>query len=687
MSTFCAVVDKILIRDENNEEHPLILNFWDMGGQKLYHATHRFFFSEKALYLLVWDKVTSEKAKNNPENGIDFLYDYWLDMAHNLGKASPVIMVQSQVEKPEQIIYPDDLNQLKEEYNVLDSLHLGAQTPFRLDRVESAIKEAFRENEKLSNSVKICLPESWFYLKKELQAFAKSGIHYISLEKFIEHCKRNKISESAHGTLLKYLHDIGSVLYFGDLEQLKDMVIINPLWIINIVYKILDRELEWRKGQFDKAYIREKLKPKEKEDLDLSDKEIDKFLEMLIKFEVCFKEPGSEDKYIASQFLTKERIIGLDQLWKEKSLLFLKYPKYINENIMIRLISRFGEKADLKNYWNNGILFTSHHSQSLIEAFHNLKEIQISFTENHSELFHEVVKSLREVHRNIGVNLYIRCLCSKCQTSNEPNQFLYEQLIEELDRGKQIQCPKSHELVNRSNYSIYLPIKKEDIVSDKDISIQSQIHKEIYEETKLVTKEKKPNKKSKSKKKILFISFQSIETKKINAEDECNFIKNLLNTKPSFTLIDELSTPKDKLAIFLKKYQPDILHITSHSDSEKGLLATDKLKKEVEIPPEKLARIINDTNKLNKHTMELVILNACNSAEHAKILSRAETINCAIGINNFILDGDAIKFTELFYESFIIENNSFEVALEMGNIEIESEENKRYILYNKENNK
>ena len=94
---------------------------------------------------------------------------------------------------------------------------------------------------------------------------------------------------------------------------------------------------------------------------------------MLIKFEVCFKEPGSEDKYIASQFLTKERIIGLDQLWKEKSLLFLKYPKYINENIMIRLISRFGEKADLKNYWNNGILFTSHHSQSLIEAFHNNK--------------------------------------------------------------------------------------------------------------------------------------------------------------------------------------------------------------------------------------------------------------------------------------------------------------------------
>ncbi len=43
------------------EPHPdatikenLTLNFWDFGGQEVYRITHQFFFSENALYLLVW---------------------------------------------------------------------------------------------------------------------------------------------------------------------------------------------------------------------------------------------------------------------------------------------------------------------------------------------------------------------------------------------------------------------------------------------------------------------------------------------------------------------------------------------------------------------------------------------------------------------------------------------------------
>src|SRR5262249_27789996 len=35
-------------------ETDLTLNAWDFGGQEVYRITHQFFFSERALYLLVW---------------------------------------------------------------------------------------------------------------------------------------------------------------------------------------------------------------------------------------------------------------------------------------------------------------------------------------------------------------------------------------------------------------------------------------------------------------------------------------------------------------------------------------------------------------------------------------------------------------------------------------------------------
>ena len=42
-------------------DHPTVagteitLNTWDFGGQKVYRVTHQFFFSEEAVYLLVWN--------------------------------------------------------------------------------------------------------------------------------------------------------------------------------------------------------------------------------------------------------------------------------------------------------------------------------------------------------------------------------------------------------------------------------------------------------------------------------------------------------------------------------------------------------------------------------------------------------------------------------------------------------
>ncbi|MCC6279522.1 MAG: caspase family protein, partial [Saprospiraceae bacterium] len=45
----------------------LKINVWDFGGQEVYHNTHRFFLTTRALYMLVWDKEAQEDALLHPD--------------------------------------------------------------------------------------------------------------------------------------------------------------------------------------------------------------------------------------------------------------------------------------------------------------------------------------------------------------------------------------------------------------------------------------------------------------------------------------------------------------------------------------------------------------------------------------------------------------------------------------------
>ncbi|MDO8444569.1 MAG: leucine-rich repeat domain-containing protein [Deltaproteobacteria bacterium] len=59
------------------------INFWDFGGQEIYHATHQFFLTKRSLYLFVWDA-------RKEDNILDF--DYWLNTIKLLSDSSPVII-------------------------------------------------------------------------------------------------------------------------------------------------------------------------------------------------------------------------------------------------------------------------------------------------------------------------------------------------------------------------------------------------------------------------------------------------------------------------------------------------------------------------------------------------------------------------------------------------------------------
>ena len=66
------------------------VNFWDFGGQEIYHATHQFFLTKRSLYLFVWAARADDDLTS---------FDYWLNVVKLLSDSSPVIVVLNKIDE------------------------------------------------------------------------------------------------------------------------------------------------------------------------------------------------------------------------------------------------------------------------------------------------------------------------------------------------------------------------------------------------------------------------------------------------------------------------------------------------------------------------------------------------------------------------------------------------------------
>jgi internalin A len=77
--------------------------------------------------------------------------------------------------------------------------------------------------------------KSWFEVKEALDTM---GEDYISYDRYYALCREKEVTdETAQNVLLQFLHDLGIVLAFRNLE-LHDTQVINPLWLTNAVYPL-----------------------------------------------------------------------------------------------------------------------------------------------------------------------------------------------------------------------------------------------------------------------------------------------------------------------------------------------------------------------------------------------------------------------------------------------------------------
>ena len=301
------------------------LNIWDFGGQEIMHATHQFFLTKRSLYLVVL---------NAREGEIRGRLDYWLKIIDSFGGDSPVIVVVNRGDEHRlelnradlQRKYPDRIR------GFIETACFGdiKGEPGRNGIAELKILIA-REVYRLDH-IRDPLLARWFEVKRQLE---EMKVNYIPESDYVAMCAGQGIDHKGdQELLLGYLNDLGVVLTFRDDRRLRDTNILNPVWVTDGIYRILNSPLVFQsKGVLRREVLGEILDPAE-----YPPDRYDFLIGMMRRFELCFAFEGREDEYLIPDLLSKEAPF-LD--WDEETALNWEFhydvlPSSVISRFMVR---------------------------------------------------------------------------------------------------------------------------------------------------------------------------------------------------------------------------------------------------------------------------------------------------------------------------------------------------------------
>jgi len=331
------------------------LNVWDFGGQEIMHATHQFFLTKRSLYLLVLDSRSNEEGNQ---------LEYWLKIIQSFGGKSPVIIVGNKIDQHRLEL---DRRGLQLKYpSIRVFVETSCQTGQGIDNLKAAIAQQANQME----HVKDQLPLHWFNLKTQIEDMDRD---YIPYSEYMQLCQEKDINEQSQQTLIGFLHDLGVVLNFRDDPRLEDTNILNPVWVTNGVYQILNDNalMTEHKGILDRSMLSRILDsekyPKSKQLF---------IIDMMRKFELCFDlEPDKQ--FLIPDLLSKEEP---DTGQWDDALAFQYHYNVLPGSIISRFIVRTHTLLSRKTYWRSGAVLAHEGSRALVKADREDKKIFIWVT-------------------------------------------------------------------------------------------------------------------------------------------------------------------------------------------------------------------------------------------------------------------------------------------------------------------
>jgi hypothetical protein len=199
---------------------------------------------------------------------------------------------------------------------------------------------------------------------------------FISYDEYIKICKKESITDkSTQNILVDFLNDLGVILHFNDFKLL-DTHVLNPKWVTQAVYKIINSEdLAKSNGILRLSLLDRILKKKKKEDYNYPYEKYRYIVELMMKFELCY-EINDKTVLLPDLLEVQEPDFDFDH---SNSLNFLIEYDFLPKSIIPRFIVKMHKdiKGDLR--WRTGVVLEdkSFKSTALIKVDERDKKIYL----------------------------------------------------------------------------------------------------------------------------------------------------------------------------------------------------------------------------------------------------------------------------------------------------------------------
>jgi internalin A len=292
--------------------------------------------------------------------------DYWLELIQSFGGNSPVIVVLNKIHE-----HPFDVNRgaLQQKFpNIRKFICTDCETETGLAELRAVIEQETDALEHLRDP----FPKSWVAIKDRLSQMADN---YISFEQYRQFCQHDgEADRSAQDSLAVHLHSLGIALNYKDDPRLRDTHVLNPHWVTNGIYTLLNApELADRKGELGATYLDELLDPSH-----YPPERHGFLLDLMRKFELCFRFEEDDGRFLIPDLLDKQQPEAAKSFDPHQCLNFRYQYPILPEGLLPRFIVRTHVLSNDQLRWRTGVILTFEGNRALVKADRSDRTVTIS---------------------------------------------------------------------------------------------------------------------------------------------------------------------------------------------------------------------------------------------------------------------------------------------------------------------
>ncbi len=406
----------------------LQLNTWDFG-QPLSTIHYPLSTIHRAVYLLVFH------AKWGYEVGK--LY-HWLTLIQATAPHSPVWLIATHLDEKTEVLLPWE--DLKRKYPQLVGYH----------KLSNKTKQGLPELTQLMADTVMTLPwigEVWpIHWLAAVNAMRAKPDYYLTIQQFQELMAEKNVTPKETIILAKWLHAIGDLLYFPDPHKLKNLVILQPHWVMNLLSRLLTSPVvSTNKGLLSVTLINElwgDLEPVLQEQV----------LNIMEHLNLAYRMSETQHTSVIVERLPldpPEHVKSWTKMSKAKEISMTyslnTFPSDIPSSFIVRT-----RRFSTNTHWHYGALLADRHHFGLLQAFPAENKLQLAVRGPYPHHFFAVLRDALELtlQRYPGLHIHRHLPCPGHYGQPCTYEFDYAALEKALTRNIQaIQCHETFEMM------------------------------------------------------------------------------------------------------------------------------------------------------------------------------------------------------------------------------------------------